>query len=63
MDWIGARRMNQIIRRRFEILKYDQELQKHILNDSAETGTSNILDAIRDDLTTDNDQAKIIGGL
>ena len=30
------------------------------MNDSAETGTSNILDAIRDELTTDNDQGRSV---
>lgn len=62
VDWIKVRQLNQIIRRRLEHAKYDLELKKKMLNESEETGTSNILDAIRDEMTTDNDQGGIRGG-
>ena len=55
IDWLKSRQTNHIYCRRWEIIKYDQDLKQHFLNESAETGTSNILDAIRDELTTDND--------
>ena len=60
VDWIKVRQLNQVIRRRLEHAKYDVELQRKMMNDSAETGTSNILDAIRDELTTDNDQGRSV---
>ena len=62
VDWIKVRQLNQIIRRRLEHAKYELELQNKIVNESHETGTSNILDAIRDELTTDNDQGGVRGG-
>lgn len=48
------RQVNQDLRRKLEHDKYAIEVPK-MMDDSVETGTSNILDALRDELTTDND--------
>lgn len=60
IDWIKVRQVNQDLRRKLEHDKYAIEVPK-MMDDSVETGTSNILDALRDELTTDNDQCKIDG--
>lgn len=60
IDWVKVRQVNQNLRRKLEHDKYAIEVPKQI-DESLETGTSNILDALRDELTTDNDQGKIDG--
>ena len=53
-DWIKVRQLNQDLRRKLERNKYAIETPRQI-NESAETEVSNILECLRDELTTDND--------